>query len=65
MSDICPDCKHPIHTHEMFRDGRCPVVRFQVSYRDLEAKAMLDALKRGDVRAVRAIAAASPPDEAV
>lgn len=26
---ICPDCKHPVESHAMYRDGRCPVVRFE------------------------------------
>lgn len=26
---MCPDCKHPVATHEMYRSGRCPVVVFR------------------------------------
>lgn len=24
----CPDCGLPVVKHELFRDGRCPIVRF-------------------------------------
>jgi hypothetical protein len=26
---ICPDCKRPVSTHELFKGGRCPVVVFR------------------------------------
>lgn len=27
-AEICPDCLLPVAMHELYRDGRCPVVRF-------------------------------------
>lgn len=27
----CPDCGNSVELHEMFRDGRCPVVRLDWS----------------------------------
>lgn len=31
LTAICPDCKRLISLHELYRDGRCPVVVFAPS----------------------------------
>jgi len=32
--EICPDCKRPVQTHEMFDPPRCPVIRIKWSLPD-------------------------------
>lgn len=30
MDDICPDCREPRANHDLYKDGRCPVLRLDV-----------------------------------